>query len=277
LDPGSLDPAVLYWFRTARDGGEVRFVPYKVDANSGVGTQIVAGDLNGDELPDVVMGNKKGTFVFLHQAEQVDQKAWEAAQPVAAGKDGTQAAAKPRAAADGFAATAADGRVLNLDFEKGDLTDWVAEGRAFERQPIEGDTVHPRRRDSVSGHRGTYWIGTYERNGDGPQGTLTSVPFAVTHPYASFLVGGGAGGALRAEIVRKDTGDVVFSASGRSTEEMRQVVADLREVKGKEVFVRINDRASAGWGHVNFDHFRFHDELPEIPAAVCPPMKRPAR
>ena len=53
--------------------------------------------------------------------------------------------------------------MLNLDFEQGDLTDWAAEGRAFERQPIEGDTVHPRRADSVSGHRGKYWIGTYER------------------------------------------------------------------------------------------------------------------
>jgi putative membrane-bound dehydrogenase-like protein len=285
LDPGSLDPAVLYWFRTARDGGKVGFVPYKIDNNSGVGTQVVAGDLNADELPDIVMGNKKGTFVFLHRAEQVDEKTWEEAQPTPLKSSDSQTASQPpasqppasqppasqpSAAADGFPAKAADGRTLNLDFEEGDLSDWKADGRAFERQPIEGDTVRPRRNDSVSGHKGRHWIGTYEKSGDGPQGSLTSVPFPVSHPYASFLVGGGAGGALRVEIVRSDTGDVVFSASGRSAEEMRPVVADLRDLSGKEIFVRIVDRASAGWGHINFDHFRFHDEPPKLPAAAAP-------
>jgi putative membrane-bound dehydrogenase-like protein len=272
-DPGSLEPAVLYWFRTLRDGGKVRFVPYKIDGNSGVGTQVVAGDLNRDDLADIVVGNKKGTFVFRHHSKSVDRETWEAAQPTPLRAPDAQAASKPPTAADGFPAKAADGRTLNLDFENGDLSDWTAEGRAFERQPIDGDTVRPRRSDSVSGHRGNYWIGTYERGGDGPQGTLTSVPFKVTHPYASFLIGGGSGGALRAEIVRRDTGEAVFSASGRAAEEMRTVVADLSALVGQEIFLRINDRASAGWGHVNFDHFRFHDELPPattITAAAAP-------
>ena len=130
----------------------------------------------------------------------------------------TPAAAKPPSEPeDGFPATAADGRVLNLDFEKGDLS--RLDGRRATRssgQPIEGDTVHPRRGDSVSGHRGQVLDRHVRARGDGPQGTLTSVPFPVTHPYASFLVGGGAGGALRVEIVRADTDEVVFQASGRS-------------------------------------------------------------
>jgi hypothetical protein len=151
-DPGSLQPAVLYWFRTLRDGGKARFVPYKIDGNSGVGTQVVAGDLNGDEWADIVVGNKKGTFVFLHHAEEVDKSAWEAAQPkllkpVDTASATTQAAQSP-VAADSFPARAADGRTLNLDFETGDLRDWVAEGNAFDRQPIDGDTVHARRTDS---------------------------------------------------------------------------------------------------------------------------------
>ena len=28
---------------------------------------MVAGDINGDGLPDIVVGNKRGTFVHLHQ------------------------------------------------------------------------------------------------------------------------------------------------------------------------------------------------------------------
>jgi hypothetical protein len=32
-----------------------------------VGTQIAVGDLNGDQSPDIVVGNKKGGFVFLQE------------------------------------------------------------------------------------------------------------------------------------------------------------------------------------------------------------------
>ena len=66
-DPDRNDAAVLYWFRLTR-GPDTRvdFVPYLVDNESGVGTQVVATDVNGDGLPDIVVGNKRGTFVFLH-------------------------------------------------------------------------------------------------------------------------------------------------------------------------------------------------------------------
>jgi putative membrane-bound dehydrogenase-like protein len=42
---------------------------------------------------------------------------------------------------------------------------------------------------------------------------------------------------------------------------------DLKSLVGKDVFVRLTDRASAGWGHINFDHFRFHDEKPTVKQA----------
>ncbi|HEY0457317.1 MAG TPA: hypothetical protein VGE41_13180, partial [Verrucomicrobiae bacterium] len=84
-----------------------------------------------------------------------------------------------------------DGKPLNLDFEEGTLEDWTATGNAFEGLPIKGDTVHPRRADMQSNHQGQFWIGTYEKNGDDATGTLSSVTFKVTHPWASFLVAGG--------------------------------------------------------------------------------------
>jgi hypothetical protein len=75
-------PALLYWFRTVREaGGRVDFVPYQIDNDSGVGTQVVAGDVNGDKLPDVVVGNKKGMFVFIHEKKTVSKPEWEQAQP----------------------------------------------------------------------------------------------------------------------------------------------------------------------------------------------------
>jgi hypothetical protein len=81
-DPDRNDAAVLYWFRLVRGpGNQVDFVPYLIDDKSGVGTQVVAGDVNGDGLPDVVVGNKRGTFVMLHQKKTVTTDEWRHAQP----------------------------------------------------------------------------------------------------------------------------------------------------------------------------------------------------
>lgn len=61
--------AVVYWFRLVRNADKsTDFVPQLVDNDSGVGTQVMAADVNGDKLPDIIVGNKKGTFVHLHSA-----------------------------------------------------------------------------------------------------------------------------------------------------------------------------------------------------------------
>lgn len=166
---------------------------------------------------------------------------------------------------DGIKATAADGRTLNLDFEKGTLEDWTADGQAFAGQPIKGDTVAARRNDMRSAHRGDYWIGGYEKALDQPVGTLTSVAFPVTQPFASFLANGGDHPQTRVELVRKDTGEVFFKTSGENSEELKQVVVDLKSVAGKDIFIRLVDEHRGGWGHLNFDHFRFHATRP-VPA-----------
>jgi len=65
-DPDRNDAAVLYWFKLARGAGKtVDFIPTLVDDDSGVGTQVVAGDINGDGTPDIVTANKKGTYVHF--------------------------------------------------------------------------------------------------------------------------------------------------------------------------------------------------------------------
>jgi putative membrane-bound dehydrogenase-like protein len=171
---------------------------------------------------------------------------------------------------EGILPTGKDGRPLNLDFETGTLQDWTATGAAFDRQPIKGDTVYPRRNDMRSQHHGNYWIGTYEILGDGPQGTLTSKSFKVTQPFAAFLIAGGSHANTRVELVRGDNQEVFFKTSGYDSENLRPVVVDLHSVQAKEIFIRLIDKESGGWGHINFDDFRLYAERPSFPNELDP-------
>jgi hypothetical protein len=65
-DPEPTAAPVLYAFlaRRAVDGA-VSFEPRLIDDASGVGTQVVARDLNGDRRADILSSNKSGTAVFL--------------------------------------------------------------------------------------------------------------------------------------------------------------------------------------------------------------------
>jgi putative membrane-bound dehydrogenase-like protein len=164
----------------------------------------------------------------------------------------------------------AKGVPLNLGFEAGSLKDWHAEGNAFDRMPVEGDAVAKRRGDMKSGHEGRFWVGTYERAGDPARGTLTSVPFKLTRPWASFLIGAGSFETTRAEIVRADNGVIIAKASGADNEEMSRVAFDLTPHVGKDIFIRLVDDDTRGWGHVNFDDFRVHDQKPQVAQRATP-------
>jgi hypothetical protein len=66
---GDVEPMatpVNYWFQTVRDGqGGAKLVPHLIDDASGLGTQVVAIDVNRDSVPDVLTASKLGVFVFL--------------------------------------------------------------------------------------------------------------------------------------------------------------------------------------------------------------------
>lgn len=81
-DPGARQAPVVYYFRLTRKNGQVDFVPYQIDDEAGIGRQLESGDLNGDGLLDLVIGNKLGAFVLIQKVRNVDQEEWEEAQPV---------------------------------------------------------------------------------------------------------------------------------------------------------------------------------------------------
>lgn len=178
----------------------------------------------------------------------------------------------------GIVPVGADGEPLNLNFESGDLTDWTATGDGWKDQPVKGpidqNRIYGMGKKSL--HTGEYWLGGFEKHFDQPQGTLTSARFIVSQPWASFLLGGGSHQQTRVELVRNDTQKVFFKISGKNSEEMSPVVVNLASHVGKEIFIRIVDEHSGGWGHVNFDDFRLHKTKPEFQQPTLMPASQMA-
>jgi hypothetical protein len=64
-EPGSDKPARLYWLEAQKGADDkIAFTPREIDDQSGIGTQFVVADFNGDGLLDIVSANKKGVFVL---------------------------------------------------------------------------------------------------------------------------------------------------------------------------------------------------------------------
>ena len=67
----------------------------------------------------------------------------------------------------------------------------------------------------------------------------------------------------------KADGKVFFTARGQNSETMQPVVVDLSAQKDKEIFIRLVDEETGGWGHVNFDDFKLYAEKPKFAAVAA--------
>ena len=73
--------AVVYWFELKRSKDGVDWIPHLADPDAGIGRQIRIDDVNGDKLPDIVIGGMKGAHLLTHKTKRVSQEEWAAAQP----------------------------------------------------------------------------------------------------------------------------------------------------------------------------------------------------
>jgi len=146
--------------------------------------------------------------------------------------------------------------------------DWtVIEGSAFALQPTFKDNAFVRTGSEDPGIVGDSWIATYESytgpmgfgasgqsQGDTPTGIIRSNPFSITRNSFSLLVGGGNyPGECYVALVDRDSGQVLFSETGRGTDVMDRRYWDVRDLIGTTVYIEIADLSSAPMGHINVD------------------------
>ncbi len=125
----------------------IDWVPYRADDESGIGRQLSVGDIDGDKLPDIVVGGMKGTHVLRHKVAKVNELEFKAAQPkkvVAMGEGlSPQEAAAAMTVPDGFTVQLTAGEPLvhqpiafTID-SRGRL--WVAEAHTYPNRAKDGE------------------------------------------------------------------------------------------------------------------------------------------
>ncbi len=156
--------------------------------------------------------------------------------------------------------------LLLADFEidTWENSGWVAEGDAFKGGPIHGSLPF------VKGQQGgSYAHSSNNRisgksNADDLTGTLTSPVFVATRRYLSFLlVGGDRPAELAVEILLD--GNIVHSLTGANSNQFAPRTLDLMPWQGKELRLRLTDKAGGAWGSIGIDQVVLTDEMAQPP------------
>jgi fructan beta-fructosidase len=139
--------------------------------------------------------------------------------------------------------------ILVEDFEAGTYEGWTITGEAFGKSPVSGELPGQMK---LSGFRGKYLVNTFV-NGDMSTGTATSSEFAIERSHIAFLIGGGPHERLVGVELLIDEKSV-RSATGPESEELEWSSWEVGEFTGQKARLRIFDKATGGWGHINIDH-----------------------
>lgn len=153
---------------------------------------------------------------------------------------------------------------LRFTFEDGTLEGWkITEGELG--RPVSSLPSLPRWTSSPYNHQGKHHLSTIETAdgfADKQTGVLRSPQFTLTGEKASFLVSGGFDPEnLYIALIDAATGKKLLTADGPGGPQMRRVVWDVKEFKGRPVYLEIVDRSTGGWGHLTFDDFSAKGEL----------------
>ncbi len=144
--------------------------------------------------------------------------------------------------------------IVLADFEGDSYGDWTAEGPALGSGPAQGGFPE---QNALSGYEGRGLVNTWQGNDD-LTGTLTSPPFEINRRFLNFKIGGGNHpGEACVDLLIDD--QVVRSETGRGSEELAWRSWGLTRWTGRQARIRIVDRRTGPWGHINVDHIELSD------------------
>lgn len=134
------------------------------------------------------------------------------------------------------------------DFEAPTFGDWVTEGDAFGSGPVHEPVEGQMPVTGVLGHG----VANSFVHGDAATGVLTSQEFKIERDHLAFLIGGGnLPNELGIELLAN--GQRVRFETGSESEGLQWQSWDVRDLRDRNVRVRIFDKATGGWGHILVD------------------------
>lgn len=134
------------------------------------------------------------------------------------------------------------------DFESDNFNNWKITGSAFGDKPASELVAN---QQNVEGIFGKYFVYS-KHGGDNSEGTLTSKEFVIKRDYINFLLGGGKHKKTCIELIVD--GKSVYSTSPPvESDELQQMVWDVKAYKDKSATIKIIDNQQGHWGHVMVD------------------------
>ncbi len=151
----------------------------------------------------------------------------------------------------------------NYDFESGDLSQWEISGTAFTNDDV---TPQYSQNGTAFKHQGNYHYWGFANGGDSRTGSMKT---------KSFILGGN--GIIKFKIAGgNDTNNLYISYHLKSDDtELGRLTANNSEAYteaqfdafahlGKEIYIKVTDNSTGGWGHINIDDIRI-----PVQEAVC--------
>nr|BAA24360.1 cycloinulo-oligosaccharide fructanotransferase [Niallia circulans] len=149
----------------------------------------------------------------------------------------------------------------NHDFAMGDLTGWIAEGDAFQNIHVTDakffwDTIYFNPSQKIPGGY-HLWGFNEQAGGDSLTGTLRSQNFVLGgNGRIDFLMSGGRDiDRLYVALVRASDGKELFKETATNYEEYQRKIWDASDYIGEELYIKVVDQSTGGFGHLNVDDF----------------------
>ena len=150
------------------------------------------------------------------------------------------------------------GEEQHLNFESGKLDNWKVIEGSLEKPLADLPNFHGL--NKPYNREGKYHLSTLETSSGKPSDKFRAVVesdvFTLKSDKVSFLIGGGSGASTYFAIC-DFSGKEVFKARGKNNQTMVKVTWNVSKLVGKDVFFRLYDDATAGWGHITVDDIRF--------------------